>query len=88
MYSACHNGHTEIVKDLLDDGVDVNAPASLDALYSACLMGHTEVIKLILDKGADVNAKQAINGLNVAFEEGYALIVNTYFGQNCKCECH
>jgi ankyrin repeat protein len=56
---AAQNGHTEIVKLLLDANADVNAANTngLSPLYMAAQKGHTEVVKLLLVANADVNLK-------------------------------
>ncbi len=51
---ACQNGTTEIVSDLLQNGV---SPDSLDrtgrsALVMASCHGHTEIVELLLSYGA------------------------------------
>ena len=49
---ASANGHTEIVKLLLDKGADVNVKNTygITALFTASVHGHTEIVKLLLDK--------------------------------------
>jgi len=72
-------GYTEIVDDLLDNGADVNATASVNdvkgctALMMAASNGQTEVIKVLLDNGANVNAKMedGVTALMKAEENGY-----------------
>jgi len=57
---ASQNGHTEVVKLLLENGADVNMKIKLfgeTALWLASQNGHAEIVKLLLDKGADVNVK-------------------------------
>lgn len=49
---ACMNGRLDIVKLLLERGVDADTP---DALTHACVAGHTSIVSLLLDKGADPN---------------------------------
>ncbi len=50
----------EKVKQLLDDGVDINATNySLTALMKACACGYTKLVKLLLDRGADVTIKNS-----------------------------
>ena len=69
LMAASGNGHTEVVKLLLNKGADVNikgSKASATALLYASIGGHEEIIKLLLNKGADVNAQltQKSGGMN------------------------
>jgi hypothetical protein len=62
LMAAAGNGHTELVKLLIDKGADMNAiwpgwSNGVTALMIAAYNGHTEVVKLLLDKGADVDVK-------------------------------
>ena len=55
LITAAQNGHTDVVRCLLDRGADVNAK---DAYGNTALMwaghhGHKEVFKLLWDRGAD-----------------------------------
>ena len=51
--------HPQMVKLLLDKGVDVKAKtvSGWPPLHSAVAGGRPEVISLFVDKGADINAK-------------------------------
>jgi ankyrin repeat protein len=78
---ASYQGHTDIVKLLLEKGVDVNSKATennITALFPASQNGHTEVVKLLLGKGADVNAKATSDGataLWMASQNGHTEVV-------------
>ena len=56
---ACKFGDLEKVKQLLENGADVNAGDKDDrtALMFAAGNGHKEVVELLIENGADVNAK-------------------------------
>ena len=57
---AAAHGQAEILKLLMQAGVDVNASDGMDtSLHCAALMGRTEVAKMLVANGADVNAKTA-----------------------------
>jgi len=55
-------GETEIVKKLLESGVDVNEKneEGETALHIASLVNNVEIVKLLLESGADVNVKNTL----------------------------
>jgi len=57
---AARSGYTAIVRRLLEDGADPNAPEESAprgrALFEACAGNHLETAKLLLEHGADPNA--------------------------------
>jgi ankyrin repeat protein len=59
LYYAGLSGLGNVVKLLLDAGVDVNAQGGKfgNALQAASVNGYEQVVKLLLDAGADVNAQ-------------------------------
>ncbi|XP_048244847.1 uncharacterized protein LOC124124203 isoform X3 [Haliotis rufescens] len=58
--SASKEGHTDIVKLLIEKGADVSAAGCGDTpLLCACRGGHTDIVKLLIEKGADVSAAAA-----------------------------
>jgi len=72
-------GHTEVVKVLLDNKADVNASTSTEGatpLYTTSQKGHTQVVKLILDNKADVNARLTNDGtpLHIASYNGHTQV--------------
>ena len=71
---SAHNGHTEVVKVLLDAGADVHARSD-EALKGAAMNGRLEVVKLLLDAGADVHAGNDA-ALWWALHDGHTEVVN------------
>jgi len=57
LHIASRNNHTEVVKRLLDEGVDVNLTNgwNMTALMTASGEGHTAVAALLINNIADVN---------------------------------
>ena len=61
--TAAYKGQTNVVKDLLDKGADVNersgcglgSDPNLTALICAVTDGHIETVKVLVARGADVN---------------------------------
>lgn len=56
---ACQHGHINVVKQLLDNGEDVNQTPSSNGftlLMSAVSNNHVELSELLIARGADVNA--------------------------------
>lgn len=55
LWSAARAGDSQLVKQLLEQGVDVNSATHYGstALTFACDRGHLEVVKILLDAGAD-----------------------------------
>ena len=80
LLEAAENGNIEMVRQLLDDGVDVNIQNRNGdtALIKSSLKGHTDIIKLLLNHGADPNIKTAYgcNALIWASEKGHTDIVD------------
>lgn len=57
MVVASRWGFGEIVKALLNAGVETKGEKAVKAMSQASDFGHTAVVKLLLEKGAEVNAK-------------------------------
>src|SRR5262245_29376585 len=61
---AALDGNTETVKELLDQGADINQrdENGRTALMFAAMNTHYETMKVLLEYGADVNAKSNKGG--------------------------
>ena len=61
---AALDGNTQSVKELLDEGADINQRDDNDrtALMFAVINAHYETMKLLLEHGADVNARSNVGG--------------------------
>ena len=59
LISASFDGHTEIVKFLLERGADPNIITNngFTSLIHASVQGHTEIVRLLLENGADPNIR-------------------------------
>ena len=79
---AIQHGQTEVVRLLIDWGVDVSTdagarlgdiPLETDALAVAADKGHLEIVRLLLKAGANVNKSRMVNMnvLTVAAREGH-----------------
>ncbi len=67
IHRAVRNGHTQMLKVMIDKGVNVNLTEDEPSepgntpLHTACIYGNTEAVKLLLSSGAD-DTLQNING--------------------------
>lgn len=86
--AASLKGYENIVKILLDDGVNINTP-TLDGwtpLSVACEENKIEIVEILIQAGADVNVKGE-NGktpLQIAREKGFAKIEKTLLQAGAK----
>lgn len=57
LQAACHGGHKEIVRMLLDAGANINNKGGLrgTALSTACNRGYWEIVQFLAERGADVD---------------------------------
>ena len=64
LMQAALDGNTEIVRELLNRGADINQrdDNGRTALMFAVINGHYDTMKVLLEYGADVNAKSYIGG--------------------------
>ncbi|KAM5372227.1 hypothetical protein ACJA88_008976 [Fusarium oxysporum] len=69
--------HTDIVKYLLEQGLDIEAEGQFGTpLRSACLMNHKSTVEELLQRGANVNTEERKgNAIYVAAVKGHADIV-------------
>ena len=72
---ACEHGHLEIVKYIVERGVDVNAYVQdMTILTMPCEKGHLEVVKYLVESGADIHADYDI-AIQVASQCGHLEVV-------------
>jgi hypothetical protein len=79
LHLASENGHVEVVKILLEKGINFKLRTDLGqtALHLASKNGHAKVVKILLENGIDIN--QDTNGgrtaLNLASKNGHVEVV-------------
>jgi ankyrin repeat protein len=61
---AAYIGHTDVAKELIEKGADVNAKngAGMTALTFTSSYGHADIAKELIAKGSDMNAKNIHSG--------------------------
>jgi ankyrin repeat protein len=57
LISECNQGHTDIVRELLCRGADVDVARTNGEtpLHLSCRYGYIEIVKALLEKGANVD---------------------------------
>ena len=60
LYWAAAHGLNEVIKHLLDNGVDVNSTDLHRVLHAAALYGHADCLKTLLQHGVDVNSADGL----------------------------
>ncbi len=76
---AAELGYLEVLRNLIDAGLDVNATGGSGdtGLHWACWYGRVDVVKLLLAHGADVHARESTHG-------GIPLGWAVYGSQHCR----
>ena len=81
---AAHNGHTDIVKDLIAKRADVNVKNAWGntALIWAAQNGHTDIVEALIAEGANVNVKNesGYTALTKALERKHTESVEALLG--------
>ena len=82
LYMAANLGDLNLVKELIEEGADVNAVTeekNYTPLFVAAQNGYLEVVKTLLEKEADVNAvtEKNFTPLHIAAQGGYLEVVKT-----------
>ncbi|XP_062579114.1 serine/threonine-protein phosphatase 6 regulatory ankyrin repeat subunit B-like, partial [Saccostrea cucullata] len=74
---ACMEGHINIVKELIEEGADINHQGEYNTpLTAACEGGHIRLVKELIQAGADINLRGEINTpLVTACECGHKSLV-------------
>ena len=89
LYAASRKGRPELVKYLLQSGLDVNdAIGGQTSLQAASQHGHLEVVQLLLSHGADMDRVDSgsRSAFSLAFRSGHASVVS--YLRNCGAREH
>ena len=88
LMGACHQGHTEVARLLIEHGANGNMVANegSSALSLACQEGHYETAKLLLENGANPNVQgeTKCTPLMLASFCGHYRVVNLLLRYNAK----
>lgn len=88
LIQACHFGHFDVVKILLEKGALVNQrnQTGTTALMRACQEGHTHIVKLLISYDADVECKNqdGMNALILASRRGHLDVVRSLLQIGCS----
>ncbi|NXD10516.1 ASB3 protein, partial [Nothocercus nigrocapillus] len=92
LFLAVENGHTDIVKLLLQHGANVNGHHSWsgwNSLHQASFQGYTEIIKILLEKGANKECEDdfGITPLFVAAQYGKLESLRMLVSYGAKVNC-
>ena len=83
-WSACRYGHIQLVKIMLDEGLDVNATqlGGSRALESAAYHGHASIVSLLFQNGADLNYDgNELHAIHAAASNGHQEVVQILLDQ-------
>lgn len=63
LHVACAGGEIELVKNLIDNGMDVDEEdcENLTPLHYACIFSHAEIVKMLIKAGATVDVSDETN---------------------------
>lgn len=79
LYLAVVNGHTEVVKLLLDNGCIYFRPKHRNAtlLHEACCRGHIEIVKLLISRNVNINIINCYNetAIQIAINKDHKNII-------------
>ncbi len=87
VHLAAENGHTGMLKIMIEKGVDINltedepGEAGLTPLHLACANGHVDVVKLLMNAGADDTMKN-LKGETPA----HFVLINKKYGWELETE--
>jgi len=90
LYLAAGEGRLEVVRYLLDEGADVNAPEQFGdtALTEAVFNGQLAAVKELLFRGADINAiGDAGTALDIAINRNHSAIADLLKHRGGKRAC-
>ena len=73
---AAQQGHSDVVRFLLDHGVDVNASDGMTALHNASAGGHLELMQLLIERGANLEMLNEFGGTVLSSTLWFAYHVN------------
>ncbi|XP_071136253.1 uncharacterized protein [Mytilus edulis] len=86
LFTACEEGHTEVVKMLINNKADINKSRDTgeSPLHIACWNGHTEIVQMLVNNKADINKcrNTGESPLYYASFYGYTEIVQMLINNN------
>ena len=89
---AAQNGHVEVVRYLLENGVDVNSTTRprITPFIAAAIEGQLTVMKYLMENGAEINfaSKQGNTALHIASRKGFLDVVEFLDAQEDPEEIH